>query len=138
MALSNPFTNITISESDVQNYFPQITDYLSTGESAGITHEINQALCQLFDDIKDQYRGQKLDDELEELRDYELSKPIERKICYQVIANVMINHGNIDESAIYQAKSDQISINDIAFSEDATVTDAERTGQSLSHVGFGR
>ena len=137
MALSNPFPHIVIEQSDVENYFPRITDYLNESESS-ITHEINQALCQLFDDIKNQYRGIKEDDEIEELRDYELSKPIERKICYQVVANVMLNHGSVDDSAIYQAKADQITIQDLAFSEDDVITDTERTGDSLVQHRFGR
>ena len=69
MALSNPFSHIVIVQSDVENYFPRISDYLTSSET-DITHEINQALCQLFDDIKNQYRGQKKDDELEELSDF--------------------------------------------------------------------
>jgi septum formation inhibitor-activating ATPase MinD len=137
MALSNPFPHIVITQADVQNYFSQVLDYLHGSETT-ISHEINQALCQLYDDIKNQYRGVKLDDEIEELRDYEVSRPIERKICYQVIANVMMNHGSVDESLIYQAKADQIAILDIAFSEDETVTDAEKTGESLSQIRFGR
>jgi len=137
MALSNPFSHIAIVQSDVENYFPRISDYLTSSET-NITHEINQALCQLFDDIKNQYRGQKEDDELEELRDYELSKPIERKVCYQVIANVMMNHGSVEDSGIYQVKSDQVTLQDLAFSEDATISDTERTGDSLVQVRFGR
>ena len=104
MALLNPFTGITIVQGDVENYFPRISDYLSSSET-DITHEINQALCQLYDDIKNQYRGQKEDDELVTLRDYEKSKPIERKICYQVVSNVMMNHGSAEDSSIYQANT---------------------------------
>jgi hypothetical protein len=137
MALSNPFPHIVIEQSDVENYFPRISDYLTNSET-DITHEINQALCQLYDDIKNQYRGQKEDDEIEELRDYELSKPIERKICYQVIANVMLNHGSVEDSAIYQAKADQVTLQDLAFSEDEDVADTERTGDSLVQTRFGR
>lgn len=137
MALSNPFTGITIVQGDVENYFPRISDYLSSSET-DITHEINQALCQLFDDIKNQYRGQKEDDELVNLRDYEKSKPIERKICYQVVSNVMMNHGSAEDSSIYQAKADQVTLQDLAFSADATVTDTEKTGDSLSQFRFGR
>ena len=137
MALTNPLSHISITEADVKNYFSQVMDYLHGSETT-ITHEINQALCQLYDDIKNQYRGIKTDSEIGNLRDYEASKPIERKVCYQVIANVMINHGSVEESAIYQAKADQITIVDIAFSEDETVEDSEKTGESLSQVRFGR
>ena len=138
MALSNPFTYLSISDSDVTEFHPTISSYLADAEAGGLTHEINQALCQLFDDLKNQYRNVKTDAEIAELREFELSKPIQRKICYQVIANVMFNHNHADQAQLYQSKSDSILLTDLAFSEDATITDAEKTGEPLVQIGFSR
>ena len=138
MALSNPFTYLSISDSDVTDFLPTITSFLADAEAGGLTHEINQALCQLFDDLKNQYRNVKTDAEIAELREFELSKPIQRKICYQVIANVMFNHNHADQAQLYQSKSDSILLTDLAFSEDATITDAEKTGEPLVQIGFSR
>ncbi|MBL4896298.1 MAG: hypothetical protein JKY75_05440 [Erythrobacter sp.] len=138
MALANPFTYLTISDSDVTEFLPTITSFLSDEETGGLTHEINQALCQLFDDLKNQYRNIKTDSEIAELREFELSKPIQRKICYQVIANVMFNHNHADQAQLYQSKSDSILLTDLAFSADATITDSEKTGEPLVQIGFSR
>ena len=137
MALSNPLTNITIDEDDVREYFPSIDDYLQEGETA-FTHEITQAQCQFWDDLKNQFRYDKTDAELADLRDFELSSPITRKICYQVVANVLMNHGHPDESAIYQERANGIALTDLAFSADATVTDNEKTGEGLRQVSFSK
>ena len=138
MALSNPFEYITISDSDVTDYLPTITSFLADAEAGGLTHEINQALCQLFDDLKNQYRNVKTDAEIAELREFELSKPIQRQICYQVIANVMFNHNHAEQAQLYQSKADSILLTDLAFSEDSTITDSEKTGEPLVQIGFSR
>ncbi len=137
MALTNPFENISIETSDVVEYYPALTDHLEASET-DVTHEINQALCQLWDDLKDQFRDVYEDSKIKELRDFEASKPIERKICYQVIANVLLNHGSPEQGAIFQEKANTINITDIAFSEDSTVSDDEKLGVGLKSVQFGR
>ena len=138
MALTNPFDGITITQSDVLNYYPALSDHLELAEGTDIDNEINQALCQFWDDLKDQFRGIYNDSKLADLRDFEKSKPIERKISYMVVATVLVNHGEPEMGQHFKEKADAVMITDLAFSDDVLVSKDEKEGKGLRQIQFGR
>lgn len=137
MALLNPFHYIQISETDVLAIFPSAKEYLMDTETT-ITQEITQSLCQIYDELRLHYKGVYTEDEISTLRDHEKSKPIERKVCYLTVANVLLSHGHPEQSALYKAKADALVLSDVAFSVDDVIADTEKTGEVVPNVRFGR